>query len=221
MTTARKLPWDESVDTTLVACLSRLSQALQRFVREVAEPTHLSPDQIRFMMYLRNATPRAATIMDLSRTFLLGHPTVSESMRALIRRKLVKRIPTGPGRRARLELTGQGKKVTEKLTHYANPLQESMSALHSGEKFALLFALLKIIKGLQDREAIPPTRLCVNCVHFHPNEFEAAEAPHRCDDYGIALATGSLRLECPEYAEAPIQLLNQNWKAFLEASKPH
>lgn len=221
MKNAKPLPWEESVDTTLVACLSRLCQALQHFVREAAEPTRLSPDQIRFLMYLRNATPRAATVMDIARTFMVGHPTVSESVKALVRRRFVKRIPIGPGKRARLELTATGKKTVEALTHYANPLQESMSALNTEEKFGLLFSLFRIIKGLQDREAIPPTRLCVNCTHFHPNQFEASKTPHECDDYGIALATGSLRLECPEYTEAPLQLLNQNWKAFLESSKPH
>lgn len=221
MATPNPLPWQESVDTTLLACLSRLSQALQRLVREAAEPTGLSPDQIRFLMYLRNATPSAATIMDLSRTFLLGHPTVSESVQALIRRGHVKRIHIGPGKKSRLELTARGRRIAQRLSRYANPLQQALTRLSGNEKMALLFSLLKVIKGLQDQEAIPPTRLCVNCLHFHPNEFEASSAPHRCDDYGIALATGSLRLECPEYAEAPLRLLDQNWKAFLAASKSH
>lgn len=213
------LPWQESVDTTLLACLSRLSQALQRLVREASEPSGLSPDQIRFILYLRNATPGAATVMDLSRTFLVGHSTVSESVQNLIRRGLVKRIWIGPGKKSRLELTAPGRRIAARLSHYAEPLQLAMNHLSGEERAGLLFSLLKVIKGLQDQNAIPPTRLCLNCVHFHPNEFEASTTPHRCDDYGIALATGSLRLECPEYAEAPLQLLSRNWKAFLAASR--
>jgi DNA-binding MarR family transcriptional regulator len=207
-----------TVDLTLIACLSRLCQLLSRIVRDQGKRSRITPEQIRMLLYLRNATPGVATVKDLARTFLVTHSAVSESLTALVKRGFVRRIRTGPGKKARLVLTRRGRSLTERLSAYSIPLKEAMDSLESAEKMRFLYVMLKIIRGLQERRLLPPTRLCLNCVHFHPNQFEQADEPHHCDDYGIALATGALRLECPEYLEAPEPVWRKNWEAVIRGA---
>jgi DNA-binding MarR family transcriptional regulator len=206
-----------TVELTLIACMSRLCQVLGQIARDVGKDAQISAEQLRCLLYLRNATSGAATVTDLSRTFLVGHSTVSESVTALIRRRLVRRIPVGPGKKARLELTRKGRSLSEDLSAYSVLLKEAMDTLDAPEKMRFLYVMLKVIRGFQEHGVLRPTRLCLNCVHFHANEFEEAEAPHHCDDYGIALATGALRMECPEYAEAPRRIWQANWEAVIRS----
>ncbi|MHA2620181.1 MAG: hypothetical protein V2G42_00390 [bacterium JZ-2024 1] len=75
-----------------------------------------------------------------------------------------------------------------------------------------LSVLLRVILKFQEQGNFPPVRLCLYWVHFHPNQFRRPEAPHQCNDSDVALATGILRLECPEYAEAPGAVWLKNGK---------
>ena len=79
----------------------------------------------------------------------------------------------------------------------------------------MLSGLLKLLRCLQGQGAVPPPRLCLNCTHFQPHVFGDEGAPHRCDDYGVAIATGSLRLECSDFSVADGEKQEENWGAAL------
>lgn len=203
------------MDLTLVACLSRLDQALDKVMREAGQAERLSPEQVRIVLYLHRATPGVATVKDLAQTFMLGHPTISASVQAMVRRGLISRVPIGPGRRSRLDLTPEGAAAAERLAACSGLVEASVSGLGQQDKVSLLSGLLRLLQGLQGQGAVPPPRLCLNCTHFQPHVFGDECAPHRCDDYGVALATGSLRLECSDYTEADVSRQEKNWEAAL------
>ncbi|MCH7494394.1 winged helix-turn-helix transcriptional regulator, partial [bacterium] len=179
-------PKSRDLDLTLVACLSRLDQALDKVMREAGRKERLSPEQARIILYLRRARPGIATVKDLALTFMVGHPTISASVRSLVQRGLVSRQPIGPGRRSRLDLTAEGDATALRFSACAGQVVESVSALDHEVKVSLLSGLLRLLRSLQGKGAVPPPRLCLNCIHFQPHVFGDVDAPHRCDDYGVA-----------------------------------
>lgn len=184
-------------------------------MREAGSADGLSPEQVRILVYLGRASPGEATVTDLAKTFLVGHATVSASVGRLVERGLVERVPVGPGRKSRLELTGDGAEAAGRAARCSATFEDAVGGLDARAKPAFLHALLTVLGHVQDAAGMEPTRLCLNCNHFSPVEEEPAAAPYKCEDHGEAMATGSLRLQCPDFDTAEGGRRARNWDLVL------
>jgi hypothetical protein len=91
----------------------------------------------------------------------------------------------------------------------------ALADLSEAEQVRLLKTLIKLIRSLQLRHAIPPQRLCVSCKYFRPNVHPEAEAPHHCAFVDAPFGDGALRLDCAEHEQASAPEIAQNWDAFM------
>jgi hypothetical protein len=74
--------------------------------------------------------------------------------------------------------------------------------------------LIKLIRGLQLRDAVPPQRMCVTCKYFRPNMYPGAAAPHHCAFVNAAFGAAALRLDCSDHEEAGAAEAARNWEIF-------
>lgn len=161
----------------------------------------LSPTQAQILTLLRARWPDGCRLMDVARSLALTPPTVSEAVRALTRKGLVvKRRSPGDARALRLSLTEEGERRASLLAGWPDAFLEAVHRLSPDEQAALLAALVKMIRVLQERGRIPAQRMCPTCTYFRPNASPRSERPHLCAFTGAPLGDADLRLDCPDHA---------------------
>ncbi|WP_245958906.1 MarR family winged helix-turn-helix transcriptional regulator [Meiothermus luteus] len=181
----------------LAGALERLAQAQRVLWWLKAEPLGLSPTQAQILLHLgRRPTER---IGELAEVFDLTPATVSEAVRSLEAKGLLRRVPA-PDRRSRgLELTEKGKALVGSLGDWNQPLREALDGLSSEEQGMLYQCLLRLLASLVEAGVVTVGRMCLLCQHFCP-----AAAPleaHFCGLLKRPLEPLELRLDCPEFAK--------------------
>ncbi|MGA7385021.1 MAG: hypothetical protein WBW81_10175 [Methylocella sp.] len=89
-----------------------------------------------------------------------------------------------------------------------------MADLTDAEQASLLKTLIKLIRSLQLRNAIPPQRMCVTCKYFRPNAHPEGAEPHHCAFVDAPFGNRALRLDCGEHEQAGAPETARNWNAF-------
>lgn len=107
------------------------------------------------------------------------------------------------------------KKALECPSHIAAALAD----LSEAEQTNLLNTLIKLIRSLQLRKAIPPQRLCVTCKYFRPHVHPRPEAPHHCAFVDAPFGDRGLRLDCTEHEPANSAEEARNWAVFDSLNK--
>ena len=160
----------------------------------------------------------AARQVELAEVLGVSPASLSDSVASLLRKGLVERRPEPADRRARrVVLTEAGRTRIEALPEAPVALVAALAALAPAEAGAVLRALTRIIRELQEAHAIPAQRLCVTCRHFRPHAHADAERPHHCAFVDAAFGDADLRLDCGEHEEAGVSERARNW-ARLETA---
>jgi len=121
--------------------------------------------------------------------------TVSDSVRMLLEKKLVEKIPDPSDARSfALQLTQEGEKRAQKATGFAGAVEQPLRALSRDTKALLLDSLLHIIQHLVKADVITVQRMCYNCAHF-----DRVASEKYCQLLGSSLASDNIRIDCPEH----------------------
>jgi hypothetical protein len=148
---------------------------------------------------------------------LVRQPTITGSLIALERKGLILRQTDPADARATIvkvtpAALGQPAAAAPSLATVA------LADLSEAEQASLLKTLIKLIRSLQLREAIPPQRMCVTCKYFRPNVHPQAAEPHHCAFVDAPFGNSALRLDCAEHEQAGAPEMARNWNAF---TSPH
>ena len=149
--------------------------------------------------------------------------TLSDSVSALVAKGLAERRPDpGDGRALRIVATPAGHATAADLPAAPPSLRDQIAAMPEAERAALLRALTRIIRGLQEAGAIPVQRMCANCRFFRPHAHDDAARPHHCAFVDAAFGDATLRLDCGEHEAASPDAAAAAWQRFDvdEAIKP-
>ena len=143
--------------------------------------------------------------------------TASVAIAALVAKGLLTKVPDARDRRAAsLKLTRQGEVAARVATQWPDFLVAAMSELEEAERKLFLRILIKLIRRLQTESHIVPQRLCVTCVHFHPNAHPNNPAgAHHCAFVDAPLGELDLRLDCGDHRGAPQDVANAAWSSLL------
>jgi hypothetical protein len=126
---------------------------------------------------------------------------------------LVRRQPDPAG--ARCTIVKVAPQALAQPAPAATPIAAAALAdLSEAERASLLKMLIKLIRSLQLRQAIPPQRMCVSCNYFRPNVHLEAAEPHHCAFVDAPFGNRALRLDCAEHEQAGAPELARNWNAF-------
>ncbi|MGH6868877.1 MAG: MarR family winged helix-turn-helix transcriptional regulator [Methylocella sp.] len=199
--------------------LERLASVMRADVRRSAAPRGLNPAQDAILQLLL-ARPAGVRVSALARHLGVRQPSVTDSVIALERKGLVYRQADPADARATIV------KVTPEACMQPAAAVPSLAAasladLSEAEQASLLITLIKLIRSLQLRQAIPPQRLCVTCKYFRPNVHPEPEAPHHCAFVDAPFGDRALRLDCAEHEQAGAPEMARNWNAFMTPRPRH
>ena len=184
----------------LLVGLARLGQAIRIDAWRNNGPHNLSPLQSDIVTFLaEEAVPRRQG--DIVAALASTPPTVSDAVKSLRAKGLLEGVRDQKDARAIVvRLTPEGESEARRLGDVSRVMSEAFSVLSEADLAAMLRGTTAVVKGLQDRHAIPVSRMCLTCRFFQPNAHpEDADHPHHCGFVDAPFGDAELRVTCPDH----------------------
>jgi DNA-binding MarR family transcriptional regulator len=184
-----------SLDNKIVAGLERLSQVFRTLLWEKAKKHSLSPIQIQLLIFIQYHTADKSTISYLAQEFNVTKPTISDAIKVLEQKKMIKKMADEVDTRSyMIQLTASGKNIVSDTEHFVNPVTEIISTINQSEKLVLWQNITKLISQLHQSGAISLQRTCHYCKHFSSKN----KAPY-CKLLEQKLLPQDIRIDCAEF----------------------
>ncbi|PRY39475.1 MarR family winged helix-turn-helix transcriptional regulator [Umezawaea tangerina] len=187
----------------LLVGLARLGQAIRMDAWRNSGPYTLSPLQADIIAFLdEQAGPRRQG--DVVAALASTPPTVSDAVKVLRAKKLVEGVRDPADARAVVvRLTPEGEEEARRLGAASQVMSEAFAVLSEADLAAMLRGTAAVMKGLQDRHAIPVSRMCLTCRFFAPDAHPRdAARPHHCNFVDAPFGDAQLRVTCPDHQPA-------------------
>jgi DNA-binding MarR family transcriptional regulator len=188
------------IDAKLAAALERSGQALRVQLWDAAKQSSLTPTQLQLVLRLAADPSAGRRVGALAAELDVTHPTVSDAVAVLRRKRLVERH--GERRGSPLTLTARGRDVAARLAGWDTRLREQLAELPAESKATTLRLLLDLIAGLQRSGAITVARMCSTCRFFRPDAHPDAVERHHCALVDMPMSDSQLRVDCAEHERA-------------------
>lgn len=186
---------NQNVESKIVVALERISEAFRVLLWNESKENSLSPIQIQLLIFLLFHNQKQCKISYLANEFNLTKATVSDSVKVLLKKKLVvKETDATDSRSYSLSLSASGKQMAEKAASFANAIETPLSNLSAEQKSTMLKALLKTIHELNQSGIITVQRMCYNCSYFSTDK----QTPY-CNLLNQTLSESEIRIDCPEH----------------------
>lgn len=199
--------------------LARLGMVLKAEGRRVSGSHAVSPTQGQILATLLAKEPEILGISELAEELAVTLPTVSDSVSAMVRKKLLRKTPSHEdGRVNELRLTSAGRTLASEICDWPDFLAQAIGELDMNEQIVLLRGLMKMIRTLQLQGKIPVARICVTCRYFRPNVNKSGSRPHHCDFVNAPIGDKHIRLDCPDHEGASAPDRNRIWKDYLKGN---
>lgn len=195
-------PDPNSTHANISAGLFKLALVLRHESWKSSGERGLTPTQSQVLALLATLGDGLG-VTEVAEHLAITKGTVSAAVTTLERKGLiVKEAHTDDGRAVVLKLSKAGRRDAKRLAQWPELLVDAIDTLPSEEQAGLLRGLLGLIRGLQERGAIPLSRMCIECRFFHPNRYVGTERPHHCAYLDAPLANVDLRIDCAEMEPA-------------------
>ncbi len=176
----------------------------------------LPPLQAQTLRLLYRRSGQDTTVSVIAGELAVTMPTVSEMLRVLLAKGMVKKIQSKDDHRVyRIELTPKGRREATRLSEWPY-LRAATTQLSETEQVTMLRGVIKIIRGLQQQGEVSIARMCVTCQYFRPNQHKDSLTPHHCEYVDAPFADQSLRIDCADYLAAPEKIQSTNWDQWLK-----
>jgi DNA-binding MarR family transcriptional regulator len=198
--------------------LERLTLVIRADASRLAAPLGINAAQDGILRLLR-ARPEGLRVQALAEHLNVRQPTVTDSLAALERKGLIHRLIDPVDRRAVIVKSFNA--LPQAKTAVATHTAAAVAELSEGEQTSLLKTLIKLIRSLQLRNAIPPQRMCVTSKYFCPNTYPDERAPHHCAFVDAAFGDRALRLDCADHEQAEASIAARNWRTLAATGALH
>lgn len=186
---------NKSIDAKILAAFERIAEVFRVLLWEKSKKIKLSPIQIQILIFLKYHEQKYCTVNSLAEEFNMTAPTISDSVKALVKKGLVKKIKNLQDKRFYyLNLTAKGEKLINQSQSFVDVLFQSLTSINQTEKETLLSSLLKIIYDLHSKSILITKRMCFTCTYFQRNNGE-----YYCSLLEMNLEQKDLRIDCPEH----------------------
>ena len=193
--------------------LERLAVVMRADDWNRAKTSALNPTQRSILEYLENR-PEGAGLTGIAAYFVVSQPTATDSVAALERKGYVERRSSEKDRRCvRVVLTDRGRALLAERSGEGKA-RVALDRLGPEEKGELLATVVKLIKTLQDLDAIPVQRMCASCIYFAPFVHRDGGPPHHCNYVDAAFGQRDLRIDCREHETADPSSRAATWDVF-------
>jgi DNA-binding MarR family transcriptional regulator len=186
---------NKNLNNKIVAGLERLSQVFRILLWEKAKEHNLSPIQIQLLIFIQYHTADKATVSYLAQEFNLTKPTISDAIKILEQKNLIRKITdTNDTRSFTIQLTASGKKIVSATEDFANPITEILKNANEADKLVLWENISNLISLLNKQEIISVQRTCCNCSNYTMKN----EKPY-CNLLNQKLQSKDIRIDCEEF----------------------
>ncbi len=191
----------ENPRAKITAGIERMSTVFRAALWEEAKQYNLSPLQVQILLFVAFHDVKQCGITSLAREFAVTKATVSDAVKSLVEKSLLKKLDTADARAFLLALTGEGKKCVGKLSGLSDFFTSALENIPEAE-INKIWEGMVLLMGHMQKTGIVPLRMCSNCQHFGKNHPDGA--PHYCELMQKPLAVNELRIDCPEYISATL-----------------
>lgn len=189
---------NSNLDNKIVAGLERLSQVFRILLWNKAKEHSLSPIQIQLLIFIQHHSADKTTISYLAQEFNFTKPTISDAIKVLEQKKLIKKFTDSTDTRSyTIQLTTAGKKIVAETEDFANPLTTIITKTNEADKIILWQNVSNLIIQLNKLEIISVQRTCFNCKHY-----ATKNKTHFCILLNQKLETQDIRIDCGEFENA-------------------
>ena len=192
-----------SDDTTqrITQGLAKISLAMRHNAWQQAGPRGLNPTQSQILVLLQQHP--MIGVGEVARQLAVTSASVSDSVRALVEKKLVKKTTSKKDTRAvTLSLTASGKAEAARNNTWPDLLSVAVDSMSDSERQIFVRSLVKMVRTLQESGKIPVSRMCVSCRFFKPDTYVAEALPHHCDFVNAPFGDAQLRFDCPDHEQS-------------------
>lgn len=188
---------NETPELRTVAALERIAQAFRVLLWQESKTHGLSPIQIQILHFINYHPEERCHVSYLAEEFSLTKATVSDSVKSLEQKKLVKKINSPLDNRSiMLRLTSKGKEIAALTSEFSRELSIAISRLSPDNLNPMLNGLLEIIDGLNRNGIITVKRMCMNCRYYEKRKDGTG---HFCHLMYRELKPEERRTDCPEH----------------------
>jgi DNA-binding MarR family transcriptional regulator len=186
-----------NVDYKIVAALEKISEVFRVLLWTEAKEHKLSPIQMQLLIFIKyHNSDKQRRIASMAREFNLTKATISDSIKVLEQKGLIKRSDDILDSRSfNFSLTDQGMKLTGMIENFTLPLDGAIATLSPQQKEQFLTSVLDLIYRLNQNGIISTQRMCYTCFYYSGDR----QQTHYCNLMQKALAIDELRIECPEH----------------------
>ncbi|MCC5938951.1 MAG: MarR family transcriptional regulator [Lunatimonas sp.] len=186
---------ENNLDAKITFTLDRISLVFKSMQLEQSKKTNLSPIQLQILVFLLYHSPEMHRVSYLAQEFNLTKATISDSVKALIQKGLIRKVSDPSDSRSfSLNLTSKGKDQAQDAAQMANPMAKVIGKYTRDQKEIFYGILFKTIKDLQASGLIPMQRMCFSCASYQIRNGE-----HYCDLLKRVLQERHLRIDCKEH----------------------
>ncbi|MCV6631066.1 MAG: MarR family transcriptional regulator, partial [Flavobacteriaceae bacterium] len=164
--------YDKHISSKIVMALARVSQSFKQLLWEKAKITGLSPIQIQILLFLEHHHTSLATVSYLAKELTVTKATLSDAVKALHQKKLVRKKYNQTDRRSyQLILTGKGKTLVLELDNFADPIKDIVATKNESDLYFFYKTLNSLLAGLHDNQILQVQRSCSSCSYFDSNSY--------------------------------------------------
>jgi DNA-binding MarR family transcriptional regulator len=186
---------NSNLDNKIVAGLERLSQVFRILLWEKAKEHGLSPIQIQLLIFIKHHSQDKSTVSYLAQEFNLTKPTISDAIKVLEQKKIIKKSTDASDTRSyRIQLTAAGTKIVAETENFASPITEIVSKLDQADKSILWENIYTMISQLNKLQIISVQRTCFSCKHYTMKNKTSF-----CTLLEQKLQVQNIRIDCEEF----------------------
>lgn len=186
---------ENNLDAKITFALDRISLVFKSMQLEQSKKTNLSPIQLQILVFLLYHSPEMHRVSYLAQEFNLTKATISDSVKALIQKDLIRKVSDPSDSRSfSLNLTSKGKDQAQDAAQMANPMTKVIGKYTRDQKEIFYGILFNTIKDLQANGLIPMQRMCFSCENF-----QNKNGKHYCNLLKKSLEDSELRLDCADH----------------------
>lgn len=183
------------LDEHLASVLERIGEVMRAMRWRQAVDAELSPLQLRIMGFIADHPDDRVGVARLADELQMSRPTVSESVRLLVeKRLLLRRADPSDQRSHALRLSAKASRGMADDP----PLAGALASLSATSKESLLLGLMHVLHQLAGSGKVQVQRMCWTCAHYDGDRNER----HRCLLLRKTLNVRTLRTDCAEHEAA-------------------
>lgn len=191
-------PIPELIDQKIISYIDRISRAMRKISQHAGFNEGLNPLQIQILQFLGHGKNRQATVGFIAVEMEVTEATVSDSLKTLAARGLVKKVQDKSDKRVRhIYATAAGLHLYSKLVRSTHMPLNTMT---DKDKEALAVQLQTLTYSLFVSRQLSQARICFTCHYHKPSELNTNVS--YCDLLKKALYPADLQYDCPEHEYA-------------------